>query len=149
MSDWDWDWLLDGSGLQPQDFNPAPAQKPPTSPPGEYSGATQVPLSVYAPPIQLPDPNAGTPPDNATPTAAGAANALDVAGYFLEGAKAFAKSIVRWGGGDVKAPSVTALDSVTKYVGAPIAIGSGVAGTISDIHQGTSPLEAIVGKIIR
>jgi hypothetical protein len=46
MSDWDWDWLLDGSGLRPQDFMPTPKLLPPAD---GYPSASQVPPSAYGP----------------------------------------------------------------------------------------------------
>lgn len=61
MSDWDWDWILKGSGLTPQDFMPAATPQTPSSftpPPGADSSATQVPLSAYGAPTTLQDPNA-------------------------------------------------------------------------------------------
>jgi hypothetical protein len=58
MSDWDWDWLLKGSGLKPQDFMPAQPPSSLTPPPDEDSSTTQVPLLAYQPPTTLQDPNA-------------------------------------------------------------------------------------------
>lgn len=137
MSNWDWDWLLDGSGPKPEDFM--------TPRPDEDSSATQV--SAYGPPMTIRDPNATPSPDTDTPSARSVADALGAAGYFPDGAAAFARNVVRWGGGDPKA--LGPLDHTMPYLTGPLAVGSGIAGTLSDIDQGTSPLDAIVGNVVR
>jgi hypothetical protein len=150
MSDWDWDWILKGSRLQPQDFMPtANASSSLTPPPDEDSSAGQVPLSAYGPAMTIQDPNAPSPPDNGGSSARGIANALDAAGYFPQGAADFARIVARSGGGDVGADSLKALKNTTPYMTVPLAIGSGIAGTISDINQGTSPPDAILGNAAR
>ncbi|HUO02477.1 MAG TPA: hypothetical protein VMU31_06845, partial [Rhizomicrobium sp.] len=70
-------------------------------------------------------------------------------GYFPEGAATSAKNIVQWSGGDPGAATLKALKDATPYLTVPLAVGSGIAGTISDFHQGASPADAIVGNIVR
>ncbi|HWF63044.1 MAG TPA: hypothetical protein VN685_00365 [Rhizomicrobium sp.] len=68
---------------------------------------------------------------------------MDVAGYFPDGAADFAKIVTRDTG------TAEALDGIVPYFDVPLAVGSGIANTIADIHQDTSPLDAIVGNILR
>ena len=130
------------------DADPSPSQGIIPVPVQQDQSAAFVPLSAYALPPPLQDPNPAPPPAG-TPSAAGIAKALDTAGYFPEGAAAAAKNVVRWGGGDIEADTLRALEKTKPFLTVPLAIGSGIAGTVSDIHQGTSPLEAIVGNAIR
>jgi hypothetical protein len=72
---------------------------------------------------------------------------LGAAGYFPEGAAVLARNVGRLGAGDASA--LDTLKDTTPYFTGPLAAAKAVAGTVSDIHQGTSPLEATVGNIAR
>src|SRR5579884_3137621 len=83
MSDWDWGWLLKGSGLRPEDFMPPPQMPssftPP--PPGEDSSATQGALSAYGTPTTIEYPDSSGPRNTGTPTAEDVQKALEHTEY--------------------------------------------------------------------
>ena len=147
MSNWDWDWILKGSGLQPEDFMPTQAPRAP-SPTPTYSSASQVPLSAYGPPATIQDPNAPPPPDTGTPTADGVKRALEGTEYGQDIVTPAATLIARLGGGDQSA--VEGVEGVSRpYLTGPLAAGAAVAGMVSDINQRTPPAEAILGNAAR
>ena len=149
MSGVDWSFL--GSepgpsqplqGIVPVTVTPPVMPSIVTVPPQDQS-ATRVPLSAYASPPALRDPNASLPPPAGAPDARAISNALEAAGYFPQGAASFAKIIAGAG------PSIDALEKTTPFFTVPLAIGSGVAGGVADTQNRTPPVDAWVGNAIR
>ena len=147
----DWSFLGSDTGSSPG-IVPVPPGAPQTPAliPVSLQDASAALMSrvAYAPPPALQDPNAGMPPSASTPNAEGVASALKYSGWGQDAATLFARQIGRLGSGDRTV--LNNLESTARrYLTGPLAAGEALAGTMSDIHQGASPLDATMGNFVR